>query len=141
MNCVKQTSVATSATPSGHWQKVRNATVSWSKASPTYCVLFGKSLQELTTSSYQPKIHPDDITDRKQAEEEIQRERAFFDQLVETAPEGIAISDTQGRVLRVNAEFVRMFGYGVDEVVGQCLDDLVAPPARQEAVSYTHLRA
>src|SRR5450830_14553 len=73
-----------------------------------------------------------DITERKQAEEEIQRERAFFDQLVETAPEGIAIADTQGRIMRVNAEFLRMFGYGVDEVVGQCLDDLVAPPARQE---------
>src|SRR5450830_1440189 len=157
-------------------------------ANPTYCALFGKNLQELTTSSYQPMIHPDDasavagataglfyppyscryearamtvdgwrwiewnaraeldsqdtivallgsgrdITDRKQAEEEIQRERTFFDQLVETAPEGIAISDTQGRVLRVNAEFVRMFGYGVDEVVGQYLDDLVAPPALQE---------
>jgi len=73
-----------------------------------------------------------DITERKHAEEEIQRERAFFDQLVETAPEGIAIADTQGRIMRVNAEFLRMFGYGVDEVVGQCLDDLVAPPARQE---------
>src|SRR5450830_1078170 len=73
-----------------------------------------------------------DITDRKQAEEEIQRERAFFDRLVESAPEGIAISDTQGRIMRVNAEFVRMFGYGVDEVVGQYLDDLVAPPALQE---------
>ena len=73
-----------------------------------------------------------DITERKQAEEENQRERAFFDQLVESAPEGIAIADTQGRIMRVNAEFVRMFGYGVDEVVGQYLDDLVAPPARQE---------
>ena len=73
-----------------------------------------------------------DITERKHAEEETQRERAFFDQLVETAPEGIAIDDPQGRVMRVNAEFVRMFGYGVDEAVGQCIDDLVAPPARQE---------
>jgi len=73
-----------------------------------------------------------DITDRKRAEEEIQRERAFFDRLVESAPESIAIADTQGRILRVNAEFVRMFGYGADEAVGQCLDDLVAPPARQE---------
>src|SRR5450756_1823732 len=70
-----------------------------------------------------------DITERKQAEEEILRERAFFDQLIETAPEGIAITDTQGRVMRVNAEFVRMFGYGVDEAVGQDIDDLVAPPA------------
>src|SRR5664280_2464858 len=73
-----------------------------------------------------------DITDRKRAEEESQRERAFFDRLVESAPEGIAITDTQGRIMRVNAEFVRMFDYGVDEAVGQCLDDLVAPPARQE---------
>src|SRR5450830_235593 len=157
-------------------------------ASPTYCALFGKSLQELTTSSYQPKIHPDDvsavagataglfhppyscryearamtvdgwrwiewnaraeldsqdtivallgsgrdITDRKQAEEEIQQERAFFDQLVETAPEGIAITNTQGRVMRVNAEFVSMFGYGADEAIGQQIDDLVVPPAHQE---------
>jgi len=73
-----------------------------------------------------------DITERKQAEEESQRERAFFDRLVESAPEGIAITNTQGRIMRVNAEFVRMFGYGVDEAVGQFLDDLVAPPARQE---------
>jgi PAS domain S-box-containing protein len=76
-----------------------------------------------------------DITERKQAEEETQRERAFFDQLVETAPEGIAITDTQGNVMRVNAEFVRMFGYEVDEAVGQHIDDLVAPPARQEEAS------
>jgi len=73
-----------------------------------------------------------DITVRKQAEEETQRERAFFDRLVETAPEGIAITDPQGRIVRVNAEFVRMFGYDVDEAVGQDIDDLVAPPARQE---------
>src|SRR5664280_2423995 len=73
-----------------------------------------------------------DITERKHAEEEAQRERAFFDQLVETAPEGIAIDDPQGRVMRVNTEFMRMFGYGIDEAVGQFIDDLVAPPARQE---------
>jgi two-component system, cell cycle sensor histidine kinase and response regulator CckA len=73
-----------------------------------------------------------DISERKRAEEESQRERRFFDQLVETAPEGIAITDTQGRVMRVNAEFVRMFGYRVDEAVGQYIDDLVAPPARRE---------
>jgi PAS domain S-box-containing protein len=73
-----------------------------------------------------------DITERKRAEEETKRETAFFDQLVETAPEGIAITDTQGRVMRVNAEFVGMFGYGADEAVGQCIDDLVAPPAREK---------
>jgi PAS domain S-box-containing protein len=73
-----------------------------------------------------------DITERKRAEEESQRERAFLDRFLDTAAEGIAISDTQGRVMRVNAEFVRMFGYRVDEAIGQYIDDLVAPPAREE---------
>ena len=36
--------------------------------------------------------------------------------------------------MRVNVEFVHMFGYRVDEAVGQDIDDLVAPPAfEQEA--------
>ena len=73
-----------------------------------------------------------DITERKQAEEETQRERVFFDRLVETAPEGIAITGEKGKVLRVNAEFVRMFGYTADEAVGRIIDDLVAPPALDE---------
>jgi len=73
-----------------------------------------------------------DITDRKRAEEESRREQAFFDQLVERAPEGIAIDDPRGKVVRVNAEFVRMFGYEADEAVGQDIDDLVVPPARDE---------
>jgi diguanylate cyclase (GGDEF)-like protein/PAS domain S-box-containing protein len=73
-----------------------------------------------------------DITARKKAEEDTRRERAFFDQLVDTAPEGIAITDPQGKVMRVNAEFVHMFGYGADEAVGQPIDDLVAPSAREQ---------
>jgi PAS domain S-box-containing protein len=31
-------------------------------ANPTYCALFGKNLQELTNSSYEPAIHPDDLS-------------------------------------------------------------------------------
>jgi len=84
------------------------------------------------TSPYQVYVTMEDITERKRAEEETQRERAFFDRLVETAPEAIAITDTRGRVTRVNAKFVRMFGYEVDEAVGHYIDDLVAPPARRE---------
>lgn len=74
----------------------------------------------------------EDIAERKRAEEDTKRERAFFDRLVETAPEGIAITGDAGKVLRVNAEFVRMFGYSPDEAVGQIIDDLVAPPALDE---------
>jgi diguanylate cyclase (GGDEF)-like protein/PAS domain S-box-containing protein len=74
----------------------------------------------------------EDFTERKKAEAEIQREKAFLDQLLETDPESIVITDNIGTVLRVNNEFVHMFGYEVDEAVGQNIDDLVAPPGHQE---------
>ncbi|MCG2812604.1 MAG: PAS domain S-box protein [Candidatus Aminicenantes bacterium] len=69
-----------------------------------------------------------EISERKRVEVELLGEKAFLEKLVETAPEGIAITDCQGRVLQVNNEFVRMFGYGVDEAVGKKIDDLEAPP-------------
>ncbi len=88
---------------------------------------------------WNPGEHPtynmamiEDISERKRAEEDTKRERAFFDRLVETAPEGIAITGDAGKILRVNAEFVRMFGYSPDEAVGQIIDDLVVPPALDE---------
>ena len=52
-----------------------------------------------------------DISERKAAEAEILRQKAFLEKLVEAAPEGIAITDCPGRVLQVNSEFVNMFGY------------------------------
>ena len=73
-----------------------------------------------------------DITEQKEAEAEIRREKSFLEVLVETAPEGIAITDSPGRVLQVNGEFVRMFGYEANEATGKMIDDLVVPPGRQE---------
>jgi PAS domain S-box-containing protein len=73
-----------------------------------------------------------DISKRKQAEEEILRQKAFLEKLVETAPEGIAITDGPGRILQVNSEFVNMFGYEVDEAVGKNIDDLLVPPGYLE---------
>jgi PAS domain S-box-containing protein len=76
---------------------------------------------------------------RKRAEAEILRQKAFLEKLVEAAPEGIAITDCPGRVLQVNSEFVRMFGYAADEIVGTMIDDLVVPPEHlEEAGTITH---
>jgi len=72
-----------------------------------------------------------DITDKKQAELRIEREKAFFDHLIEMAPEGIAITDKTGIILKSNAEFCRMFGYSQEEALGKQIDDLIAPPERE----------
>ena len=68
-----------------------------------------------------------DITKRKKAEERLQVEKAYLDRLFESAQEGIVMSDREGRVMRVNNEFMRLFGYKREEVLGRNIDELVMP--------------
>ncbi len=73
-----------------------------------------------------------DISDRKRAEETVQRETAYLANLVETAQEGIVMLDDMGRITRFNSEFCRMFGYDASEVLGKPIDDLIIPDEFQE---------
>ncbi|MFP4082117.1 MAG: PAS domain S-box protein [Candidatus Aminicenantes bacterium] len=66
-----------------------------------------------------------DITERKKAEERLQIEKAHLAGLFESALEGIVMADTQGKVIRVNSEFTRLFGYMPEEVVGRHVDELI----------------
>src|SRR3970282_2183250 len=65
-------------------------------------------------------------------------ERILLDRLFECSPEAIVLADQESRVVRINAGFNRLFGYGADEARGRSLDELLAPPdLRQEAVDAT----
>jgi two-component system cell cycle sensor histidine kinase/response regulator CckA len=68
-----------------------------------------------------------DITSWKQAERGLNIQKAYFEQLVESAPEAIAIVDTKNIVQQVNREFTKFFGYSAKEAVGKNLDALVVP--------------
>jgi two-component system cell cycle sensor histidine kinase/response regulator CckA len=57
-------------------------------------------------------------------------EKAYFEQIIENAPEAISIIDEEVRVLRTNAEFTRLFGFSTAETVGKQLDHLIVPPDR-----------
>lgn len=59
-------------------------------------------------------------------------QHAYLEELLDTAPEGILVVDGEDRVLRVNREFSRMFGYTQDEARGRPINELIAP---------AHLRA
>ena len=73
-----------------------------------------------------------------QAEERLTLEKAQLDQLFESAQEAIVMADKDGRVLRVNGEFTKLFGYPAQEVSGKLLDRLVAPEVNYDkAVSIT----
>jgi two-component system sensor histidine kinase/response regulator len=65
-------------------------------------------------------------------EKKLKIEKAVVDQLFESAQEAIVLADKQGHVLRANSEFIRMFGYSNEQIVGQHIDQLVAPMEAQD---------
>jgi PAS domain S-box-containing protein len=52
-----------------------------------------------------------DITERKQIREEIEEHWRKLDEIVEGLPVGIGILDTEGNIIRLNSNFIQMFGY------------------------------
>jgi len=81
-----------------------------------------------------------DISKIKQAENKLKLERAYIDQLFESAQEAIVMADKNGHVMRVNDEYVRLFGFSSpDELVGKLVDDLIVQDdAREIAKSITN---
>lgn len=70
----------------------------------------------------------EDITDRQRTAAALELQRAYLEQLFQNAPEGIVLLDNDDRVIRVNPEFMLLFGYSEDEVLGQRINDLIVPP-------------
>ena len=74
----------------------------------------------------------------KQAEDALRVEKAYLEQLFESAPESIVVTDNSGRIIRLNSEFTKTFGYSPEECIDRYLDRLVAPEDRmQEAEDIT----
>ena len=81
-----------------------------------------------------------DIEDLKLAQEELRKQTSRLDELFEQAPEAVAVLSTDDRIVRVNKEFARMFGYEPDEVLQLPINDLIVPEAQIESArAYTRL--
>jgi PAS domain S-box-containing protein len=78
----------------------------------------------------------EDITARKAAEREVILQKAYLEHLFQSAPEAIVLHDSDDRILNVNAEFTRLFGYGREEAIGRRINDLIAPPDLAEEASF-----
>ena len=57
-------------------------------------------------------------------------EKAYLEQMLENAPEAICIADPDMRILRINGEFTRLFGFSAAETVGRPIDPIIVPPDR-----------
>ncbi|MBZ5539852.1 MAG: PAS domain S-box protein [Acidobacteriia bacterium] len=73
-----------------------------------------------------------EVTERRQAEEQLRERTAYLDTLITSNPLAIVVTDARGEIEMSNAAFHKLFGYEKDEVQGKSLDDLVAPGILRE---------
>jgi len=68
-----------------------------------------------------------DISKHMEYEDQINREKAFLELLIDSIPEAIAILNGQGKITSINKEFTKLFGYTPEESMERCVDDLIVP--------------
>jgi PAS domain S-box-containing protein len=73
-----------------------------------------------------------DISEQKRNEEQIIREKAFLEHLIDSTPEAIVITDIPGKITLINKEFTNLFGFTLDEALGKYIDDLIVPDELKE---------
>ncbi|MDP3721609.1 MAG: ATP-binding protein, partial [Anaerolineaceae bacterium] len=78
-----------------------------------------------------------DITRQKHDENEILKQKEFFESLFQNNPVAVVILDLEEKIRSTNPAFEVLFGYAEGEVIGQKLDPLVAPESLQEAADLT----
>jgi PAS domain S-box-containing protein len=77
-----------------------------------------------------------DVTQRKENERQVRDREARFRALVEAAPDATVIADSDGRIVRVNAQTERLFGYDRDVLVGMGIEALLPERFRARHVGH-----
>jgi PAS domain S-box-containing protein len=81
-----------------------------------------------------------DISKQKDYENQIKREKAFLENLYNSIPVAIAISNSDGVVSMINREFTNLFGYKPEEAINRNINDLVVPEEfLEEAITIDRL--
>ncbi len=73
-----------------------------------------------------------DITERKRGEAELRHSEGQFRTVVESAPNGILLVDGRGRIVLVNGQIERQFGYRREELIGHPVERLLPGRLRKD---------
>jgi len=61
----------------------------------------------------------------------IRKQRNLLDELFEQAPFAVALTDLEHRIVRVNREFTRVFGYAPEAAIGRLIGESILPAESQ----------
>jgi two-component system, cell cycle sensor histidine kinase and response regulator CckA len=93
----------------------------------------GKVLQVVVTFS--------DITERRRVEKKLRESEELYRSILNASPDGVAITDTEGRILMVSRVARTMFAIEQEEdMIGRPAMDFIAPESRKRAASMIALR-
>ncbi|MCL5057499.1 MAG: PAS domain S-box protein [Actinobacteria bacterium] len=76
-----------------------------------------------------------DITERKRVEEELTLQKAYFQQLFDNSPEGIAMLDENDVFITANKGFEKLFQYTAEEIKDKRVNDVIVPESFLEEAS------
>jgi len=80
----------------------------------------------------------DEIAERKKVEEALRTSEATARLLLNTAPDGVVITDKTGVIAHANAQIASLFGYQPDEILGKQIEVLI--PERFHDLHVQHRR-
>lgn len=81
----------------------------------------------------------EDVTACKSAEAALRRSEARFRQLIEQAPDAIAVH-RDGRFVYCNSQMVRLLGFErADEILGRAIDEFIHPDERAQVAARVHI--
>ena len=81
-----------------------------------------------------------DVTERHRREARLREAERRYLRLTETSPDGVFVTDREGRVREANPALCRILGRTVEEVEGRHFLDFVAPRSRQAVIDAQKVR-
>lgn len=76
----------------------------------------------------------EDISDKKEAEEELRQSEKRFRELVDTSPDAITLVDLKGKIMVVNNRSIQQLGYEEQELIGMNALELFTPDHKKIAI-------
>ncbi|HUX49571.1 MAG TPA: PAS domain S-box protein [Spirochaetia bacterium] len=87
-------------------------------------VIYAQIGAKLSDGAFQMEAFTSDITDQKNAERELIREKQYLQTLLDTTQDGLWITDISGKFIEVNDSYCRMSGYSRDELLALRIEDI-----------------